>query len=41
MEENKRLDGFPCERLCEWAAQKGGYTEALNRLQRMKEDVSG
>jgi hypothetical protein len=29
-------DVFPCERLSEWAAENEGYTEALNRLRRMK-----
>ncbi len=32
-------DLFPCERLSEWATQSPGYTEALNRLQRMLRDV--
>ena len=28
---------FACERLSEWAAQNDEYTEAFNRLKRMKE----
>jgi hypothetical protein len=32
-----QCDDFPCRRLGEWAAQNEGYTEALSRLQAMKE----
>jgi hypothetical protein len=30
-------DDFACEQLVEWAAQNDSYTEALNRLRRMRE----
>lgn len=32
---------FPCEQLGEWAAQSAGYTEALNRLHRMRGEATG
>jgi hypothetical protein len=33
-------DVFPCERLQEWAGEKEGYAQALQRLQRMQADRS-
>lgn len=34
-----QCDLFPCDRLTEWAGQSPGYSEALNRLHRMKRDI--
>lgn len=31
-------DAFPCEKLGAWSRQNTSYTEALSRLQRMKDD---
>lgn len=32
-------DQFPCDRLSSWAAGNRGYTEALARLRRMKDEI--
>jgi len=34
-------DVFPCQRLVEWSQQNASYTEALNRLQRMRDLSDG